>query len=337
MSNVLSQNEIDELLNALATGQDAAAEEICDPAEHEIKPYDFRTANKFSKDQMRTLRFIYDNYASRLSTLLSATMRAMCEVDVISIEEQTFSEFSNSMPSPVIVSIINMSPLHGSMLLEIMPSIAYEIISRLLGGTGRFQSMDKMFTEIELSILERILQKMIQPMNEAWEKIVKVNASLDRIETSAQYAQIVSANEPIAIVTMNIKIGNVSDIVNLCIPHMAVQPVAKQLVIKSWYTEQKSSMMTPEQKHQMSSRLSQIKLNLHAVFDATSASVGDILSTQVGDVIRIDHHINRQVTLKVEHIPKFKGFIGMHGANYAVQITDILKGETEDEYAEICE
>lgn len=329
MANVLSQSEIDELLSALTSGKDAPEEEP-QQLEEEVKQYDFRTANKFSKDQMRTLNFIYDNYAGRLSTLLSANLRTTCEVEVISVEEQTFSEFSNSMPSPVIVSLISMRPLKGPVLMEIMPSIAYEIVNRLLGGTYKDQSMDKMFTEIELSILELILKKMIEPMREAWNKIIKLDTVLERIETSPQYVQIVSANEPIAIITMNIKIGETSDIVNLCIPHMVVQPILKQLVIKSWYTEQKSTKCIPGHKEKLSNKLSLIKLNLIGVLDDTYATVQEIMSTQVGDVIRIDHNINKPVTLKVEHIPKFNGFVGMQGKNYAVQISDI-KRSTKDE------
>ena len=334
MANILSQNEIDELLSALTSGSDAgvSAEEIEET--QEVRPYDFRTANKFSKDQMRTLHFIHETLANRLSTYLSGTLRAVCEVEVISIEEQSFSEFSNSMPSPVIVAIVNMPPLQSSLLLEISPAISYELFSRLLGGSGQYHDTDKMFTEIELSIMELTVRDMLAFLSEAWEKICRVNASLDRIETSAQYSQIVSANEPIAIITMNVQIGDTSDIINLCIPHMAIQPVEKQLVRQTWYNEVGKS---DANKELLGKGLSNIYLQLYAVFNDTDATVKDVLNTQVGDVIRINHKINNQITVKVEHIPKFKGFVGMHGSNYAVRVSDILRGEKHNEYADISE
>lgn len=332
MSNILSQNEIDELLSVLASGQNTALDEMPEEEAKIIKSYDFRTANKFSKDQMRTLHFIYDNFASRLSTYLSGTLRAICEVDVISIEEQSFSELSNSMPNPVIVSIISMPPLQGSVLFEISPVVAYEIISRLLGGSGQFEKTDKPFTEIEISIMDRIIRRMLNLMNESWEKINKVSTSLERIETNSQYVQIVSANEPIAIITMNVKVGQVSDIINLCIPHVAVQPISKQLVMKAWYAD-KNVNHTIEEKKDFESRLSGIYLQLQAIFKSTSATVGDVLGTQIGDVIRIEHTINEPVTIKVEHMPKFKGEIGLQGMNYAVQISEILKEEADNEYS----
>jgi flagellar motor switch protein FliM len=285
---------------------------------------------------MRTLHFIYDNYANRLSTYLSGTLRTICEVEVISIEEQTFSELSNSMPTPVVVSIINMPPLQGSVLFEITPVIAYEIISRLLGGAGEFENTDKAFTEIELSIMERVIRRMLALMNEAWEKINEVNATLDRVETSPQYVQIVSANEPIAIVTLNVKIGDVSDIINLCIPHVAVQPIAKKLVMKTWYSDNSASK-TVEEKTDFEARLSGIHLNLNAVFNITSATVGDVLNINEGDVIQLDHSINQTVMVKVEHIPKFRGVVGIQGANYAVRITEILREEVDHDDRDICE
>ncbi len=336
MSNILSQNEIDELLSALASGQADISEEQPEEDKKLIRSYDFRTANKFSKDQMRTLHFIYDNFSNRLSTYLSGTLRTICEVEVISIEEQTFSELSNSMPSPVVVSIISMPPLQGSVLFEITPVIAYEIISRLLGGTGQFEDTDKQFTDIELSIMDRVIRRMLLLMNEAWEKINKVNASLERVETSSQYVQIVSANEPIAIVTLNVKIGEISDIINLCIPHVAVQPIAKKLIMKTWYSES-SVTKTNEEQTDLETRLSGIYLSLNAVFNLTQATVGDVLNTKVGDVIQIDHNINQPITVRVEHIPKFRGAIGIQAPNYAVRVSEILKEDAENEYRDAVE
>ena len=336
MSNILSQNEIDELLSALASGQDNAYEEQPEEEKKLIRSYDFRTANKFSKDQMRTLHFIYDNFANRLSTYLSGTLRTICEVEVISIEEQTFSELSNSMPSPVVVSIISMPPLQGSALFEITPTIAYEIISRLLGGTGQFEDTDKPFTDIEISLMDRVIRRMLQLMNEAWEKINKVSATLDRVETSSQYVQIVSANEPIAIVTLNVKIGEISDIINLCIPHVAVQPIAKKLIMKTWYSESNVTKTSEEQAN-LEVRLSGIYLSLYAMFNTTLATVGDVLDIKTGDVIQIDHNTNQPIMVQVEHIPKFKGAIGIQGSNYAVRVSEILKEETDNEFRDIGE
>lgn len=330
MANVLTQNEIDELLNALASGKDTTTEKPVEKETSEVKVYNFRTANKFPKEQIRMLNFIYDNYAGRLSTYLSGTLRVLCEVDVVSIEEQTFAEFNNSLPNPAFLAILRMEPLTGSALLDVSPAVAYEMISRIFGGTGHFNDNQKMFTEIEVSILSRIIQQMLSLMAESWDKVAKVSAILDRIETSSQFAQIVPANEPIAIITMNVKIGDISDIINLCIPHVAIQPVSKQLAKKMWYADT-APTITDMNLESLSPRIANTHLTLHAVFDTTSATIKDVINLQVGDVIRVDHHIEKNITVMVEHIPKFKGYIGMYGKRYAVKISDIQKEVTDDE------
>ena len=233
------------------------------------------------------------------------------------------------MATPVVASIINMPPLQGSSLFLISSAVAYEIISRLLGGTGEKQAIDKPFTEIELSIMERVIKSMLGNMDEAWEKINKVTAHLERIETSSQYVQIVSANEPIAIITMKVSIGETTDIMNICLPHVALQPIAKKLVMRSWYNV--NSISVKSAGEDMSKTLSNVNLTLNVVFNETKATVKDILNTEVGDVIQVNHNINMPVTVKIEHMPKFKGFVGMSGSNYAVKVTDILKEETGDD------
>ncbi len=333
MTGVLSQKEIDELLLAISSGDDSfPSEDEGDSAGKDdlnVRPYNFRTANKFPKEQIRTLQLIFENYSRRLSTFLSGKLRVLCEVEVASIEEQSFSEFNNSIPSPAILAIANMAPLQGNVLYEVSPIISYEIISRLFGGTGQDNDSYKAFTEIELSILERMVRNMLKLMDEAWEKVIPLNTHLERIETSTQFAQIVENNEPIAIITMNVDIGEVSDTINLCIPHLAVQPVAKKLAMRKWYSDFTDGVSTGIKTDLKKSQLADTQLNLHTVFNETRATVREILSLQVGDVIRIDHGVDEPITVKIEHMPKLKGVVGTHGSKYAVKVTEIIRREED--------
>ncbi len=333
MSGVLSQKEIDELLLAISSGDDGfdadSQKDSAEDGESNVREYNFKTANKFPKDQMRMLLLIFENYSRRLGTFLSGKLRVLCEVEVASIEEQSFSEFNNSVPSPAVLAIASMPPLHGNILYEVSPIISYEIISRLFGGTGQDSDSYKQFTEIELSILERMVRNMLKIMDEAWEKVIKLTTHLERIETSSQFAQIVEGNEPIAIVTMNVKIGDVSDTINLCIPHIAVQPISKKLAMRKWYAEGSDGENLVPNTDKINRQLANTYLTLHSVFAETKANVREILSLQVGDVIRIDHRVDEPITVKIEHIPKIKGIIGTHGSRYAVKITEILRREDD--------
>ena len=329
MANVLSQSEIDELLSALSSGGDAAAPVEEEP-ESNVREYNFRTANKFHKEQIRSLHLVFDNFARLLSTSLSGTLRAICEAEVLSVEEQTFGEYNNSLPSPVILAILNINPMTGGSLMEISPEIAYAMISHLFGGSGGPSvESSKSFTEIELVIMERMIRKFTGIMVDSWEKIQRVQCTLDRIETSGQFAQIVSTNETIAIITINLKIGSEQGLINICIPHLAIEPIAKQLNTKVMFSS--ASRVIQAQEDLIASRIKNTEVKLTAVLDKTFASVGDISSLQIGDVIRIEHNVNNPITVKVEHIPKFLGVVGTYSGKFAVQVVEIVKEDSEDE------
>ena len=136
------------------------------------------------------------------------TLRASCEAEVLSIEEMSFNEFNNSVPSPVIIAIVNMAPMTGSVILQMSKEISFSIISRVLGGTKELAAEGRQFTEIELAIVERVLWQILKNLDEAWSKMMVVNSTLEKVETSMQFAQIVDINEPVLLITSNITIGS---------------------------------------------------------------------------------------------------------------------------------
>ncbi len=327
MADVLSQSEIDALLNAISTGEmdvDATTE---DAETNRVKSYDFRTANRFSKEQMRTISLIYDNFARLFSTYLSGTLRAMCQVDVLSVEELKYVEFVNSMPTPVVLAIAKMPPLVGPTLLEISPDVAYSLISRLLGGTGDPGTHGRVFTEIELVLIERVVRQFIGLLSEAWEKVISIHVSLDRIETSAQFAQIVALNETVAIITLNVKIGGSEGLMNLCLPHLALEPISKQLNTKVLFQTGSEHRERAPATEDIRQRIVTTPLTLKAAFNDTGARVQDILSLQVGDVIQLDHKVGEPLTVQVGHLSKFKAALGTRENKYAVMISDLIREE----------
>jgi len=326
LADVLSQREIDELLSALASGKvDPKTEKQEEPLK--IKKYDFKSANKFPKEQIKTLNIIFDNFSILLQAFLSGTLGTYCEVNVISVEEQTYYEFTNSFPSPVILAIIEMKPLEGLTLFEISPATAYAILSRLFGGSGSESDTNRIFTEVDLTIIEKVIRQFVPLLNEAWAKIYKIDARLDRIETSSQFAQIVSNNETIAIITFSIKIDEVEGLCNFCIPHLTIEPIAKNLNTKyasAWVSTKKNIESNSESIRR---RILNTQLNLNAVLSETNVLVSDIANLQVGDVIQLDSKIQDPIKIKIEHMPKIFGTLGVKNNRYAIKITDIVKEE----------
>ena len=331
MSEVLSQSEIDQLLNALSTG---AADTGINEEEPQlsVRQYDFRTANKIPRDQIRTLRTIHDNLARLLATHLTGNLGAYCDIKVVSVEEQTYAEFANSVSASSLLAIFKMTPLQGSILLEMSPSVAYSILESLLGGHETPTENRRQFTEIDLVILEKVVRQFMPLFNEAWNKVVKIKASLETIETSMQFAQIVSPNDTIAIVTMSVMLGDNEDLINICIPQMAIEPIAKDLNVRVFTSLSPEAMKHESYQDTIMHQLRHTLIPLKAVLSDTAITVGDLINLQIGDVIQLENKVGDPIKIEIGHIPRLYGILGTRNNRYAVRVDEIIKEEeSEDE------
>ena len=328
LSEILSQSEIDELLSALMTGDSESAAEAADSeSAMKVKEYDFRTANRFPKEQMRTFHVVFETYSQILSNSLSSVLRVSCECEILSIEECSYSEFNNSLPAPVILAVMEAPPMHGSILMQMSPEFAYMLISRLFGG-GTTGENSKQFTEIELALVERVLRQQCSVFNEAWDKVIKLSMQIDRIETSSQFAQITAPNEPVAVVIINVTMGEETGLMSICIPQTAIEPIGQQLNTRMWFSSGiHDDGRGEERQAALTGMLMHTPIPLTAYFEQTPATVSDIVNLQIGDVIKLDHALDAPLTIKVQHIPKFRATIGTLGNRYALQVVDVLQEE----------
>ena len=327
MNNVLSQAEIDKLMADLLSGESADSGQ---DTQGKVINYDFKTANRFTNEQVRAINLVFRNFCHLLSNYLMGTLRAKCEAEVLSIEEMSFNEFNNSVPSPVIIAIIEATPLSGSLILEMTKEISYSIISRVLGGTREISSEGRQFTEIELAIMERVLWQVLKNLDEAWSKMMGVNSSLDRIETSMQFAQIVDPNEPVLMVTMNISVENESGLIGFCLPHQVLEPFMKMLSTRLLYTGNPNQKIVADPE-KMKKSIQNTEITVSAIFKTTQATVRDILSLHVGDVIQLQHKINEPVIIKYQQIPKFQASLGKRRNNLAVKIMSVIREDEANE------
>lgn len=326
MAEILSQQEIDELLNALSTGEIDASDIQDQTEENKIKEYDFKRPNKFAKDQLRTLQVIHESFARMMSSYLSGVLRTYCQAEVVSVEPLTYYEFNNSLPEPVILNIISFRPLKGSIMLAISPDTAFSMIDKMLGGPG--DSVDKMrdFTEIELVLIERIVKHLLIFMSDAWSNVIDAEFTLDRVETNAQFAQIMSPNEPIAIITFNVQIGEEEGMVNICIPHIVIEPISNQLTTKYWFKSQISHESDEGSTDIISEKIEYTMVTLRAILGETCITIDDLANLQEGDVICVDKNVDEDIDIMIENIRKFKGKVGLRNKNLAVKITSIERG-----------
>ena len=325
MADVLSQNEIDALLKQLSSG-DLDVDEINEDSAIKIKDYDFTRPAKFSKEHLRTLEIIFENFGRLVSSNLPAYLRKNVQVDVMNSEAVTYSEFSNALSNPVLLGIVDFAPLKGNIIIELASNLGFTIIDRMLGGLGDPLDKPRDFSEIELSVLERIFTVFVDLLREPWKNVVEIHPRLERIETNCQFAQIISPSEMIAIVTINICIGNVEGLMNICLPFLTLEDIMDKLNTKYWFSTMKNK---DEESYQefIETAINKAQIPMKAVLGKSSISVMDFINLQVGDIIKLDSHVNDELDVFVGNIVKFKALPGSGAENYAVKVTEIIREE----------
>ena len=327
MGEVLSQDEIDNLLKALSTGE-LDADEMKNTDERQVKDYDFARPAKFSKEHLRTLEIIFEHFGRLLATNLPAYLRKSVSVDVVNSEVVIYSEFSNALSNPVLLGVVGMDPLMGNVIMEMASNLGFAIVDRLLGGVGNSLEKERDFSEIELSILERVFTICVNLLHEPWENVVEITPRLNRIETNSQFAQIISPSETIAIVTINLKIGDVEGLMNICLPYTTLEPVMDKLNTKYWFStmkEKDSNSYVAAIENIIDNALIPMK----AVLGTSKINVQDFVNLQLGDIIRLDRKVDDELEVYVGNIKKFKALPGYSDNKYAVRVTEILREESE--------
>lgn len=325
MGEVLSQNEIDNLLAALSTGE-LDVDSISNADEKQVRNYDFGRPTKFSKEHLRTLEIIFEHYGRLISTNLPIYLRKNVQVTVASSETVTFNEFSNALSNPVILGIVDFAPLNGTIVMDLATNLAFAMIDRMLGGGG--VSLDKMrdFSEIEMTIIQRILIMMVGLLNEPWRNVLDISPVLSRVETNPQFAQIIAPNEMIAIVTLNMKIGDVEGFMNICLPFITLETVMDKLNTKYWFSTMQETRDENYQNY-IESLIKRVDIPVKAVLGNTTISVSDFMNLQVGDCIRLDAKVDSDMSVYVGNIKKFTALPGSSDDNYAVRVTSVLREE----------
>ncbi|MGN1314240.1 MAG: flagellar motor switch protein FliM [Lachnospiraceae bacterium] len=325
MGEVLSQSEIDSLLAALSTGE-LDTDKMTQQDEKQVKNYDFARPAKFSKEHLRTLEFIYEHYGRLLSTTLPVYVRKHVQVSVVSSETVVFSEFSNALINPVILGVVNFHPLPGTIIIDLASNLGFAMIDRMLGGQGIPLKKGREFSEIELTIIEKIVTICMQLMREPWKSVVEIEPFLEKVETNPQFAQLISPTDMIAIVTLNIKIGDVEGLMNVCLPFFTLEDVMDKLNTKYWFSNIKDSADEDFEQY-VETMLRKVDVPLKVQLGTNTITVNDFNNLQCGDIIRLDTKTDSELSVYVGNIKKFTALPGTSDDKYAVRVTSVIREE----------
>lgn len=326
---VLSQSEIDALLSALSTGEMDADELKKEQVEKRVKVYDFRRALRFSKDQIRSLTRIHENFARLLTTFFSAQLRTYVNISVASADQIPYEEFIRSIPKMTILNAFDVEPLEGRILMEVNPNIAYAMMDRLLGGRGTSHNKVDSLTEIETKIMSNMFEKAFENFREAWSSISDIDPQLSEFEINPQFLQMVSPNETVVVISLNTTIGEASGMINICIPHVVLEPIIPKLSVKYWMQSDKKQSL-PIENAVLQSEIQKADVSITAEIGSSEISIQDFLMLEIGDVIELNQQIDQPLLIKVGDIPKFVGQPGKLNKKLAIQVFDTFKGGDDD-------
>ena len=327
MPEILSQSQIDALLQGLNSGDVDVAS---DKSERKIKDYDFRSPKKFTKEQLRTMDSLHENFARSISSYLSGALRMYCEVNVVQIEEQRYHEYSNALPDNALVGVIELKPKspnydEATLVMDMSTSIAFFMIDRFLGGTGEGYNLDRPFTEIEVAILENVFHKFNTFIQEAWNYHIEVTTELQSIETNPRLVQVLSPDDIVVIVVLGIKIKNLTGNLSICIPALNLEEMIGNFSSKYIKVSKKLDMQRESvRKQAILNTLVGSELELKVVLDEFNLELHDVLQLQVNDIIPLTKKVNSDVDVTVDNVPWFKAKLGETRLRKAVKINQLI-------------
>ncbi len=331
MSEILSQGEIEALLQSLNSGDGSPA-----PVEPNLpaktgsrnaarnlsalsyEVYDFRRPDKFSKEQLRTLQMLHETFGRLAGTSLSAYLRNSVHIDLISLEQVPYEEYLRSINQSVF-TITSLPPLTGQSVLEVEFSLVFTMLDKMLGGPGR--AIDRtVLTEIEEPLVRQMIERLLISLKAAWEGVVVVNPCVEGLETSAQFVQIAPPSDIVVSILFEVRIGEARGAMSLCIPYMVLKPITAKLSSQKWF-------VTGQRRHTSQSRtllvnhIENTNVDCSVELGTADVTIRDFVNLKRGDVVVLDQKKDRDLIMKVGGAPKYLGLPALEGKNVVFTIT----------------
>jgi len=330
MPEQLSQGQIDALLKRLSTGE-VEVDDVQQPNSKKIRDYDFKSPKKFTKEQLKALDSLHENFARLLSSYLSGVLRVYCESSVLQIEEQRYFEYSNELPDNSMIGILDIKPASkrlddATVLIDFSSSLCFSMIDRLLGGSGEGVNINREYTDIEVAIMSNILGKLTSLVKEAWCNYIEVDAELKIVETNARLLQALSPEDIVVIVVINVKIKNISGEISICLPATNLEEIINNFSSKyTRSTKRHNKDFEDIKKQQILQSLTESNLEIKAVMHEMQLELKDVLQLQVADVIPLNKSINSDIYITVDNTPWFNAKLGETKLKKAVKLSSLIE------------
>jgi flagellar motor switch protein FliM len=328
VNRILSQEEIDALV-AAASGKGRGDEARSATSADSILTYNFRRPDRVSKEQLRSLHFLHDRFAKNLSTSLSAFLRAMTDVSLVSVEQFAYSEFLMSLPDPTAFYSVAMPPLDGIGALELNPSVAFAMVDRMLGGSGDGAAPNRALTEIEQNVLDAVIKLVLEHLTETWRAITDVRFRIQGRETRPQMLQVTGPNEVVILLAFDLSVGASRGMLSVSIPAAAIETMEEK-VTQGWNRTRRQP--TPLEEARLHANLGRVTLPVATLLE-TKIGTRELLMLQAGDILTLGHSAHEPVDVQVGGVRRFNGRLTVEGGTTGVLIEQTSNSSTGTELA----
>ncbi|MFI5179476.1 MAG: flagellar motor switch protein FliM [Vicinamibacterales bacterium] len=300
MSKILSQEEIDALLS---TSGEPVREKPAEGSVGSVIRYNFRRPDRLSKEQIHSLHFLHDRFARNIATSLSAYLRSITEVSVVSVEQFSYAEFLMSLTDPTAFYALAIPPFDELAALEINPAVAFTMVDRMLGGAGRTPALTRALTDIEQHVVDSVVKLLLDTLTETWRPIVDLAFGIRGRETRPQMLQVAAPNEIVIMIVFDVRIGESRGMINLCIPASIVETAGAHFV-QAWHRQRREP--TAIERAWLRENLARVPTETIASLEST-LTARELLALAPGDVISLGVPIRKPIDVRIGRTLKFKG------------------------------
>ncbi len=325
MNDVLSNDQVAALVEAARQGN-VPSDEPAVPKRRapRVREVDFSRPSKFAADQLRRLERAHEASCRTISQRLSTELLTPVELEVIGVDQLTWSSATNQIPQPSVFGVLECTPLGTQVLMSAELGLMLRLVERLLGSTASTKARPRDLTEIETALVSRVFTTIVEHLSTTWSELFDVKMALRGIESQIANVGLAPPSEPTLMLSMEVRLDKTSSTIALVIPHRSVESVLPRLSASQYG----DTIVEPGASEAMRAGLAAVEVEIRAEVAATDLTLEEVLSLEPGQVLRFGVPASQGVRLFAGKVPAHRAQPGRNGNYRAVQVIGRL-GEAE--------
>ena len=313
---VLNQDEIDSLL-----GFDVNSDQMQDKSGVRA----IINSALVSYERLPMLEIVFDRLVRLMTTSLRNFTSDNVEVSLDSITSIRFGDYLNSIPLPAILAVFHAEELDNYGLFTVDSNLIYSIVDVLLGGRRGSSAMrieGRPYTTIERTLVQRMIEVIMQDMCAAFEPLAPVNFSLDRLETNPRFAAIARPANAAILVKLRIDMEDRGGRTELLLPYATLEPIRKLLLQQ--FMGEKFGRDSIWESH-LATELWSTKIDIEAILDEQTMPLNQVMNLEVGQTMMLNASPDSKIELRCRGVPLLTGRMGRVGSSVAVRVDDAIE------------